>query len=134
MRVARLGFTLDRMKVTVQNGAIHGLSRRDVEAIVPLLPGSWSGRVRQIVLYQGDSPDLKLTFYPKAQIIGLFWPVPKEAASKADGLRELLLALSVVAERGELPKRLSNPVRTRHLESLGELMQTCLSQVAANAV
>ena len=122
------------MKVTVQNGAPHGLSRREVEAISPLFPESWSRRVEQIILYQGDSPALRTSFHPKDRVLGLFWPMPVEAASKAEGVRELLLALSLVNERGELPVRLSKALRERHLEALSGLMRRCLSQVAPNAV
>jgi hypothetical protein len=121
------------MKVTVQNGAAHGLSRREVEAIIPLLPTPWSNRVGQIVLYQGDTLTLRSSFYPKEKLLGLFWPVPVEAASKAQGLQELLLALSVIAELGELPGRLSPALRERHLAGMSELLQCCLAQVTSNA-
>ena len=122
------------MKVVVQNGAAHGLSRRDVEAIVPLLPAAWSQHVKQVVLYQGQASVIETSFYPKAHVLGLFWPVPMEAASKAEGLRELLLAFSVSAERGELPARMPAALRERHLASLEDLLQRCLSQVVPNAV
>lgn len=122
------------MKVTVQNGAVDGLSRRDVEAIVPLFPASWEARSKQIVLYQGDTSGLKVSFYPKEGLLGLFWPVPVESASKADGVKALLVALSVVAERGELPQRLGSAVRARHEEQVGPLLKRCLSQVVPNAV
>jgi hypothetical protein len=75
------------MKVTVQNGAAHGLSRRDVEAVIPLLPASWSNRVDQLVLYQGESAAVKASFYPKKKLLGLFWAMPTESASKAEGLQ-----------------------------------------------
>ena len=122
------------MKVTVQNGAAHGLSRRDVETIIPLVPASWSAAVHQIVLYQGDSPDLKSAFYPKNKLLGLFWPAPAESASKADGVQELLVALSVVAERGELPERLSPALRERHLGEVADVLHRCLAQVVPDAV
>jgi hypothetical protein len=121
------------MKVTVQNGAAHGLCRRDVEAIIPLLPAPWSNRVEQVVLYQGDTPILKSSFHPKEKLLGLFWPVPVESASKAQGLEELLLALSVVGERGELPARLSPAVRERHLAEVSDLLRRCLAQVTPDA-
>jgi hypothetical protein len=102
--------------------------------MIPLLPASWSSRVQQIVLYQGDSPLLRTSFHPKQQILGLFWPVPVESASKPEGVQELLLALSVVAERGELPARLSPAARERHLGEVSDLLQRCLAQVAPDAV
>jgi hypothetical protein len=122
------------MKVTVQNGAAHGLSRRDVEAMIPLFPMSWSSCVQQIVLYQGDTPALKSAFYPKKKLLGFFWPVPVEAASKSEGVQELLVALSVVAERGELPDRLSPAARDRHMENVADVLRRCLAQVVPDAV
>ena len=92
-----------------------------MEAIIPLFPASWSGRVEQIVLYQGDTPLLRASFYPKQRNLGLFWPVPLESASKAEGVQELLLALSVVTECGELPDRLSPVMRERHETELADL-------------
>ena len=121
------------MKVTVQNGASHGLSRRDVEAMLLLLPASWSSGVRQIVLYQGDTCQLKSVFYPKEKLLRVFWPMPAESASKADGVRELLIALSVVTERGALPERLSPSLRQRHLDELVNVLRRCLAQVVSDA-
>lgn len=117
------------MKVTIQNGAAHGLSRRDIEAIVPELPPSWAKHVKQIVLYQAKGSELTASYYPKEQIVGLFWPLPEGAISKAEGLRALLLALSVVDERGELPERLATSVRERHLLGVSELFSLCLALV-----
>jgi hypothetical protein len=121
------------MKVTVQNGAAHGLTRRDVEAIIPLLPASWARCVEQIVLYQGETPQLRASFYPKQKTLGLFWPVPSESASKEEGLQELLLALSIVAERGDLPDRVSPALRERHEAELAALGRRCLIKVVPNA-
>jgi len=122
------------MKVVVQNGATHGLSRREIESIVPLLPVSWSRCVKRIVLCQGQTANVEISFHPKEHVLGLYWPVPVDAASKVEGLRELLLALSLAAERGEVPARISAAVRAQHLASSEDLLKRCLSQVVPNAV
>jgi hypothetical protein len=122
------------MKVTIQNGSAHGLSRSEVEAMVPLFPQSWKRVVKQIVLYQGSGSALKAEFYPKEQLLGLFWPSPADAATKSDGVEELLLSLAVAEERGELPKRLSKALRERHLSAVAEIRERCLQVVADNAV
>ena len=121
------------MKVTVQNGAEHGLTRLDVESIDPLFPPAWAKCVEQIVLYQSLTDSLTTTYYPGQRVIGLHWPRPKELASKEEGIRELLLALSVAAELGELPSKLAKSVRLRHLEALEELRAQCSLVVAENA-
>lgn len=89
--------------------------------------------MQQIVLYQGDATFLKSIFYPKEKLLGLFWPVPQESASKAEGLQQLLLALSVVAERGEFPERLSPALEARHLDDVEGLLQLCLAKVSPHA-
>ncbi|MDO5654358.1 MAG: hypothetical protein Q4G39_09705 [Brachymonas sp.] len=122
------------MKATVQNGATHGLSRRDMEALLPLLPAALSQSVKQIVLYQGSDALLKTAFYPKEQIVGIFWPVPAESLSKVEGLKELLVALSVIAHHGELPKRLSPARRKQHEESTAELLEQWTRSHCSNAL
>jgi|GEM_PF-2360714 len=128
--VRRLSCPLENMKVTVQNGVAHGFSRRYLEAIIPLFPESWASQVQQIVLYQSSTPTLKVLFYPKERTLGVFWPMPVESISKTEGVQELLVALAVITERGELPKHLSIAVRERHLGELADLLQQCLTHPA----
>ena len=122
------------MKITIQNGSIHGLSRSEIEAMIPLFPQSWKRVVKQIVLYQGNESILKAEFYPKKQLLGLFWPFPADAVKKSDGVEELLLSLAVAEERGELPKRLSKALRERHLAAVAEIRDHCLQVLSDNAV
>ena len=121
------------MKVVVQNGAAHGLTRREVEAVIPLFPSGWSKSVEQITLYQGQSESVSAVFYPKKRALGLFWPADVASVSKAEGLRELLVSLSVASERGELPTRLSPSVRERHNAGIGELYEKCLEALFHDA-
>lgn len=121
------------MKVTIQNGATHGFTRRDVEAIIPLLPESWSASVQQIVLYQAKGPGVSAVFYPKAHSLGLFWPADVETVSKAEGLEALLVALSVASERGEVPERLSKSMRKEHSSKIAGPLADCLGAMARNA-
>jgi hypothetical protein len=104
-----------------------------MEAIVPLFPKAWSSRVTQIVLYQGGGVGVTASYFPKEHMLGLFWPAPADSVSKEQGLRELLLALSVVEARGELPTRLSSALRQRHLSEVAPLLSQCLPLVAENA-
>jgi hypothetical protein len=122
------------MKVTIQTGSVHGLTRSEVEAMIPLFPQSWKRVVKQIVLYQGNENALKAKFYPKEQLLGLFWPSPAGTATKSDGVEELLLSLAVAEERGELPERLSKAQRERHLAEVAEIRDRCLQIVTNNAV
>ena len=121
------------MKVTLQNGAVRGLTRRDVEAIIPLFPPSWSTSVSQIVLYQGQGPSVSAAFYAKSHTLGLFWPRGSATVSKVDGLEELLVALSVASERGELPATLSKSIRKRHSASVADMLVQCMEAIERNA-
>jgi hypothetical protein len=120
------------MKVTVQNGVTHGLSRREVEAIVQVFPAAWFRLVKSIVLYQGEG-NIDVTFHLKEQIVGLYWPSLSVGLSKTEAIDALLVALAVVAERGELPARISPSLRSRLLEETSEVHQKCLAIVVENA-
>lgn len=118
------------MKVTVQNGATHGLSRKEAEAMLPLFPTDWSRLVKSIVLYQGTGAAMEANYYPKESILGLFWPATNAASpSKTEAIEELLLALAVINERGELPVRLSSSQRSHVLEVISTVRDKCLAMV-----
>lgn len=102
--------------------------------MIPLFPQSWKHVVKQIVLYQGSESALKTNFYPKKQLLGLFWPSPASAATKSDGVEELLLSMALVEEEGKLPERLSKALRERHLAAVAEIRERCLQLVNDNAV
>lgn len=77
---------------------------------------------------------MKVEFYPKMQLLGLFWPSPADAATKSEGVEELLFSLAVVQERGELPERLSKALRERHLAAVAEIRDRCLQGMTDNVV
>ncbi|MBK7657431.1 MAG: hypothetical protein IPJ18_23010 [Betaproteobacteria bacterium] len=118
------------MKVTVQNGAKHGLTRADVESINSLLPSSWSKLIKQIALYQGVTGEIQVNYYPQKGLIGLYWPRPAEMKSKEDGLRELLIGISVVAAVGQLPPKLSKSTRPFHQDAIEDLLKRCMSKLS----
>lgn len=122
------------MKVTVQNGAAHGLTRGEVEAMVRVFPAAWSRLVKSIVLYQGGEVEIDVSFHPKERIVGLHWPSSSVVpSSKANAIEKLLVALAIVAERGELPARMSSSLRARILEQVAEVHRKCLAIVTENA-
>lgn len=114
------------MKVTIQNGSRHGLARFEVEAMIPLFPRSWGRLVEQVVLYQGDGAGVTAAYFPKERLLGLYWPASGGIASKPDSILELLLSLSIVEERGELPAKPSRALRGRHLAAVREIFRGCM--------
>lgn len=114
------------MRVTVQNGAKHGLSRSEAEMIVRVLPPSLSSVAKSLVLYGTTDSEIKVTYHPKEQVIGLYWPSERNPVpSKSRAVEELLIALSIIAESGNLPERVSHSLRSRHLENMSALNKKC---------
>ena len=123
------------MRVTVQNAASHGLSRAEVEAMLQHVPKSWSRNVKSVVLYEHGEPDFRCTYYPKEKILGLFWPTgtQRQQPTKAQAGEEMLLALSVIAERGALPDRLSSALLGEHFNAIAPLRKECLAAIGQHA-
>jgi hypothetical protein len=121
------------VKVTVQNGATHGLSRVDVERVVQLIPVGWSRLVKSIVLYQGTETGVAVRFYPKEGIIGLFWPAKTaEQPSKSEAVEDLLVALAIVSEQGDLPRRTSASLRARTVSEIADVIELCVMALTEN--
>jgi hypothetical protein len=123
------------MRVTVQNGANHGLSRREVESMLQHVPASWGRTVESVVLYEHQDREFQCTYYDKEKILGLFWPSAKhrEQPTKAQAVEAMLVALSVIAERGSLPTRLGPSLRDRHLNATVVVRKKCLEAIGENA-
>jgi hypothetical protein len=122
------------MRVTVQNAANHGFSRAEVEAMLQLVPKPWSTNVESVVLYSHREADFRCTYYPKERILGLFWPsAERQKPSKAAAAEEMLVALSVIAERGSLPERLSASLREEHLGAIASIRDRCLKAIGQHA-
>lgn len=123
------------MKVIVQNGAHHGLSRHETEQVVQLFPAKWSRVVKSIVLYQGTDKEISVRFYSKSQVVGIFWPSKSaEQPTKSEAVENLLIAVAIIAEHGALPQRMSKSLRSRTLNEIAELLALCMATVAKNAV
>jgi hypothetical protein len=124
-----------KIRVTVQNGANHGLSRDEVESMLAIVPSSWGQNVTLVALNGHQEPNVRCTYHPKEKVLGLFWPqgVQREPPSKAKAVEQLLLALSVISERGELPDRISTSMRQEHLGAIGDVRSKCLAAIGAHA-
>ena len=99
------------MKLVVQNGCRHILSRKDVESALLMLPPGWGTRVQKVVLYQGQESRVYVTFYAKEGALGLFCPEEHAGLNKAAALEELFLAFACIKDRGDLPERISESAR-----------------------
>ncbi|MBN8481361.1 MAG: hypothetical protein J0L88_07220 [Xanthomonadales bacterium] len=81
------------MKVVVQSGSRHSLSRRDAEAVLASLPRSWGAQVDKIVLVHGER--LEASFHRKEQVLALHCPwEPSSQRNKATVVAVLVQALA----------------------------------------
>ncbi|MEW5789852.1 MAG: hypothetical protein AB1899_18580 [Pseudomonadota bacterium] len=114
------------MKVTVQNSATHGLSRKEAETIIRMLPPSIRRIAKSLVLYGTREPEICVTYHEKEQVIGLYWPMDRNPPPlKSEAINELLAALSIIAESGNLPGRVSHSLRSRHLAAVSAIAKKC---------
>src|SRR5688572_15425025 len=96
------------MRVTVQNGSLHGVTRGELEAMLPLFPSHWGEAVRSITLCQGTEQTVLVGYHAKEQVVAFHWPTPATSnLTKRDGLAELLVSLAVIAERRAVPRKMS---------------------------
>ena len=92
------------MKVVVQNGSRHSLSRRDAEAVLACLPRSWGAQVDKVVLAHGER--LEARFHRKEQVLALHCPwEPSSQRDKATVVAVLVQALADASGMG-LPEGL----------------------------
>jgi hypothetical protein len=122
------------MKVIIQNDAKHGFSRNEMEAIVCQLPAAMTRRVESIVLCHCAESSVKISFHSKEQVVALYWPQSIESeTTKSEAIEALLIALSIIAERGELPEHIGKALQMHHLKGLGALTQKCKKVLHQNA-
>lgn len=121
------------MKIVVQNGAQHGLARREVEAMIPLFPSSWCRVVESLVLCRGEEAGVQVSFHSKEKSLALYWPSSSDGLSKVEAVEALLVALAVVSKTGEYPKRIGPSIRAAYADSVADLVANCLKQVVSGA-
>lgn len=120
------------MRVVIQNGVRHALTRRDVEAMIPTFPPDWEREVASIVLYQTNEECLFSSYHPKEKILGLYWPASLGfRLSKTAAIEELCVALAVVSEMGHLPPRLARKRRAGYSEQTLDVQKQCIELVDA---
>ena len=121
------------MKVVVQNGARHGLSRRQVEAMGAVLPPTWQRSIASLTLCQGRESEFCVKHYPKERKVGAFWPAEQHPQPSIERVvEELLVSLEVIAKRGSLPAHLSKALRGAAAASTAELRARCMEILAEN--
>jgi len=110
------------MRVVVQNGCDHVLSRKDVETVIPKLPARLSRAVNTVGLCQGDENGIALSFHKKEMSLELFSPRNVELISKYEALTLLIVGLLCVDDRGEWPERMSGSKMAAYMAEAKRLL------------
>lgn len=92
------------MKIVVQNGSRHCLSRKDVEAVLGCLPESWGFSISRVILAKGD--ELKTTFHAKERVLALYCPWEPEGQRDRTAAIAILVTGLAQAARSEFPDEL----------------------------
>lgn len=118
------------MKVVIQNGAAHPFPRAQAEAMVALFPGRWLKTVKSLTFYQARGSSLEFKHHPEEQALGMFWPSAANLQpTPVEAVHELLVALAIVAERGNLPSRVSSSLRAWAEQEVAELAARCAQRI-----
>src|SRR5262245_26137876 len=113
------------MKLVVQDGS--SLSRNQLQTVVASLPESLSKHIGMVLVCASWESSLRVSYSPKERALTLFIPAHEsEPLPTADVVREFLVALTVVAERGDLPVRLSKSVRAQAVQATSDLMASLI--------
>lgn len=119
------------MKVTIQNGSNHGLSRAIVEKALIDIPRAWEQRVSEVVICATTSETPVVRFHRKERALSVEGPCG--TASPVDALTEMLIVLSLISERGDLPSHVTNTARAEHLGAANAVLTKVGLQSLAGA-
>ena len=101
------------MKVTVQNGSQHPVSRNEMEAIVQEIPTDLLKGIASVCMYKSDSGEPYVEFYEKEQILGFFGHASTSTvACKLEALEMLAFALIFLRDTNSIPSRISKAKRS----------------------
>lgn len=84
-----------------------------VEQVLASVPSAWTENVGQLIVCAETSDATIVKFHKKERSMSVSGP--GDAAALPAVLIELLSALSIIAQRGELPSRLGAQARAEHL-------------------
>ena len=117
------------MKIVVQNGCNHALSRKEMESIIPLFPSRWSNKVKSITLCQGDD-SIEVEFHEKEMILDFFSPEDKTGSLKNSAIEEILISLSCISSEKKPPNHLSRSEREHYFFETENVREKCQNVIS----
>lgn len=115
------------MKLVIQNGCRHTLTRKEFEPMLALLAPSWSKRVNTIAFYSGVEPCLRTQYFEKEKVLGLFWSKElSDTNEKRLAIREIITSLECISKNCDLStsKNMMTDESTSILEACLRLLET----------
>jgi len=100
------------MKVVVQNGANHALTRGVVEELVQHMPQTWKAALEQIVILASCGAKPTVAFHSKSKSLEICGPEDRKLLPQF--VSELLISCSIIAEDGDMPGKISPSLRRHH--------------------
>jgi hypothetical protein len=102
------------MKVVVQNGSQHPITRKEMEDIIQVIPSSLTKGISSICLYHSESGDPDTTFFDKSKTLGFYGHANVSTLdNKIEALEELAFSLILLRDTGHIPFKLSKNKRSQ---------------------
>jgi hypothetical protein len=109
------------MKIIIQNGGNHALSRAVIERVLAECPSSWRSAVADLAICADTSDVPHVTYHGNQQSLSV--KGPRNPTGLSAVLAEVLTSLSIIAERSELPSRLGAHARAEHAAAANVVLQ-----------
>jgi len=112
------------MKVVCQNGVQYNFSRSEAEALVAALPASLCKNVSTFGLGQASTRKPNVSYYPKSQVLWLFWnALSATNEEKAEVVELVIVTLSIIEERGDCPPTVKSSLYREHANKRSDLIK-----------
>jgi hypothetical protein len=110
------------MKLVIQNGCRHTLTRKEFESMLAFLAPSWSKRVNSIAFYSGAEPFLRTQYFEKEKVLGLFWPKEQsDIDEKRQAIQEIIASLECISKNCDLSKS-----KSMMSDESASILESCL--------
>lgn len=100
------------LRVVIQNGAQHCLTRSVVESRLRAVPDIWAKHVERVTIRETVAPEPVVSFHPKEKSVAINGP--ESEIQLVRFIEALLVALSIIAEKGELPDKVGTGLWKEH--------------------
>ena len=102
----------NEMKIVVQNGCKHPITRTEMERVSNELPSVLVRDISSICLYKSCTGENYVTFHAKEKLISFFGgSCALTLENKVSALEELVVSLVLLKSNGDIPSKVSKSKR-----------------------